>query len=138
MKIIFILVLTCIGGLTLFIISNKDPRPEYSEKQKNEYLKDFRILKDKKLNKEQKQYLTNVIKNYESLTEKRRQLIFKALNNNKKDMDRLDALITSLKNNLLKDNYELSQEDQMDLGYFTQKNVIEYLSQLQAPALYRN
>lgn len=138
MKIIFILVLTFIGGLTLFIISNKDPRPEYSEKQKNEYLKDFRILKDKKLNKEQKQYLTNVIKNYESLTEKRRQLIFKALNNNKKDMDRLDALIISLKNNLLKDNYELSKEDQMDLGYFTQKNVIEYLSQLQSPVLYRN
>jgi hypothetical protein len=114
-----------------------DKRKEYSEKQKVEYVKMYKELREKKLKKDQKNFMQKAIDNYYTLTPKRQDILFVALKRNRKDMEKLDHLIEVLKATLAVDNYELSIEEQQDLGYFTQNNVIEYLGSLQAPVLYR-
>jgi hypothetical protein len=132
-SVIICLVICFLAGYLII----KDNRPEYTPEQKKQYKIMYQNLLKEKLKVDQKDFMRKVIKNYYELTPKRQNLIFVALKKNKNDMAKLDELMTTLQKTLLVDNYNLNEQEQQDLGYFTQNNVIEYLHALQAPVLYR-
>lgn len=137
MKKLSILIASILIILIVITVNKKDDRSEYSADQKKQFKEMYQTLLKEKLKDDQKEFMRKAIANYYELTPKRKNLIFVALKRNKKDMEKLDLLMTTLQKTLLVDNYELNEQEQQDLGYFTQNHVIEYLYELQSPVLYK-
>lgn len=137
MKKVSILVVCFLLIVLAVQMNKKDDRSEYSIEQKKQFKAMYETLLKDKLKDDQKEFMRKAISNYYELTPKRKNLIFVALKKNKKDMDKLDSLMSTLQKTLLIDKYELTEQEQQDLGYFTQNHVIEYLYALQSPVLYK-
>lgn len=109
---------------------------EYPLENQIKYKEEYAMQFNKKLDEKQQSFFESVVKNYnENMTEIRHNNIKKKLNS-EKDYEKVKRTIQVIENKLLKNNLNLTEQEQSDLIYLGDKNIWKYLYRLQAPILY--